>query len=239
MAKYSLKAQIRDVTGKKVAQVREQNMIPSVLYGAKIENQNISVKKNDFLKIYNQAGSSSLIDLQVDDKQPVPILIQDLQTDPKSGDITHVDFYQIQEGVKITAIKELEFTGESPAVKELAGILVKNYDEVEVECLPKDLDLIDTIEVDISVLKTFADAIHIKDLQVPEQIKISEALDDVVVQVMEPKEEKIEEPVVAEGEEAAEGEEGEAAEGEAAEGEAKEGEAAEGDTKPEGEQKPE
>jgi large subunit ribosomal protein L25 len=209
MATYLLKAKSRDITGKEVNQLREKDLIPAVLYGPDIENKNLTVNKNEFWKIYNQAGSSSLIDLQINDEAPVKILIQDYQTDPLTGDIIHIDFYQIKEGKKITTQVELEFIGEAPAVKELGGILVKSFDEIEIRCLPKDLEKVEKVQVDLSSLKTYSDAIYIKDLNVPEEIKITADDDELVALVSPPKEEEEEEPVPVEGEEAvAEAEEG-------------------------------
>jgi large subunit ribosomal protein L25 len=222
MATYSLKAQTREQLGKKVYKLRDDDLIPCVLYGQDIKNQNLTVKKQEFLKLYNEAGASSLIDLQIDETKPVKILIHDYQLDPRTDNIIHIDFYQIKEGKKITTTVELEFVGESPAVKEWGGIIVKNYDEVEIECLPSALETIDTVKVDLTVLKNFNDAIHIGDLKVPEGIKLTEEPDTVVVQVSQPKEE-VEEVVAKpiEGEEGEEGVEGEEPKSEAEGGEKK------------------
>ncbi len=228
MATYTLKVKKRELEGEKVSKLREQGLIPAVLYGHDIKNQNLSIAKNDFLKVYEQAGSSSLIDLQIDEAKPVKTLIQDFQINPLTDEIIHIDFYQIKEGEKITTTVELEFTGEAPAVKELGGVLVKNYYEIGIECLPKDLELIEKISVDLSVLKTFNDAIYIKDLQMPAEIKILEYPDQVVALVAPPREEEKEEEKPAEempeevgakeGEETKEGEkEPEAKEAESAE----------------------
>lgn len=200
MATYLLKAKTRESVGKQVKKLREQDLIPAVLYGQDVKNQNLAVKKNEFLKIYDQAGTSSLVDLQIDEAKPVKILIHDYQIDPRTDKIIHVDFYQIKEGKKITTEFELEFIGEAPAVKEFGGILVKSFDEVEIECLPQDLEKIESIQVDLSVLKTFSDAIHIKDLKVPEGVKIMENPDELVALVTPPEEEKEEEKPVVEGE---------------------------------------
>ena len=228
MAKYSLNAKTREITGKKTKQLREQDLIPAVLYGQGIKNQNISLIKNDFNKIQEEAGSSNLIDLNIDEDKSVKVLIQDFQKDATSGDFTHVDLYQIKEGQKITTDVQLKFSGEAPAVKELSAILVKNIDRIEIECLAQDLEKLEDLTVDLSGLETFDDVIYIKDLLIPEEIKVLNNPDDAVVIVTEPKEEIIEQPEeAAEGEEGAEGEgaEGEGAEGETKEGEAKEGEA--------------
>ncbi|MFC1598950.1 50S ribosomal protein L25, partial [Patescibacteria group bacterium] len=220
----------REVTGKKVKNLRQQDLIPAVLYGEGIKSVNLTVVKNDFVKLHNQVGTGSLIDLAINEKQPVKILIQDMQLDPRTDDIIHVDLYQIQEGKKITTSVELEFINEAPAVKELGGILVKNIDAIEIECLPKDLEKTENIKIDLSTLKTFNDIIHVGDIKLPEEIRIAQSLDEAVALVTQPKEEVVEEvtPVEAEGE----GVEGEEGEEKPAEGEQKPGEAKEGEEKP-------
>jgi large subunit ribosomal protein L25 len=192
MTNYIIKAENRELQGKKVKILREKDFIPAVLYGHDIKNQNLSVKKNDFLKVYAQAGESQLIDLQIAEAKPVKILIHDLQMNPIKNEINHIDFYQIREDEEIHANVKLEFVGEAPAVKELGGVLVKNFDELEIECLPKDLELISQIKVDLSGLKTFNDVVYVKDLQVPAQIKILSLPDEVVALVTEIAEEKTE-----------------------------------------------
>jgi len=187
MTNYLIKAQTREVQGKKVKSLRAGGIIPAILYGHGLTNQNIAVKKNEFLKIFGKSGESSLIDLQIDEKKPIKILIHDLQKDPKNDEIIHIDFYQIREDEKIKTHVKLEFVNEAPAVKELGGVLVKNYDELEIECLPKDL--VGSIKVDLASLKTLNDAIHVKDLPVPAGIKIFAQPDEVVALVSEIKEE--------------------------------------------------
>ncbi|OGY42045.1 MAG: hypothetical protein A2Y67_03110 [Candidatus Buchananbacteria bacterium RBG_13_39_9] len=193
MATFAIKARTREIKGKKVKKLREQDLIPAVLYGHGIENQNLTVNSLEFKKLFDQTGESKLIDLQINDKKPVKILIHDIQFNPLKNEIDHIDFYQIKEGEKITTEIELEFVGESPAVKELAGVLVKNYDAVEIECLPSDLEKMDKIEVDLSGLKTFEDTIHIKDLKVPSGVKIMVEPEEVVALITQIQEEKIEE----------------------------------------------
>jgi len=195
MTAYSIKAQSRDLQGKKVRKLREQDLIPAVLYGHDLKNQNLSVKKSEFIKVFSKAGESNLVDLQVGEGKPVKTLIHDLQYDPRNSEVIHVDFYQIREDEKIKTRVRLEFINEAPAVKELGGVLVKNYDEIEIECLPKDLETIGVIKVDLSVLKTFNDAIHIKDLILPKEIKVLASPDEAVAMVTEVKEEKIVEEV--------------------------------------------
>ncbi|OGY42157.1 MAG: hypothetical protein A2Y82_00305 [Candidatus Buchananbacteria bacterium RBG_13_36_9] len=214
MTNYTIKAENRDIKGKKVQQLRDKGLIPAILYGHGLKNIDLSVNKNEFIKIFKQTGESNLVNLQINEDKPVKILIHKIQFDPVDDEIIHADFYQIREDEKIKTHFKVEFIGEAPAVKELGGIIVKNLDEIEIECLPKDLESIGKVVVDLSVLKNINEAIHVKDLALPNQIKILAEPDEVIVLVTLPQEEKVEEvkpvaevEVVGEKkEEAAEGE---------------------------------
>lgn len=192
----SLKVEKREITGKKVEGLRQEGQVPAVVYGSETENINITIDYVTFEKVYNKAGESTLINLKLEGNDEMPVLIQEVSYNPVSNKIDHVDFYKIKYGQKLTATAELEFIGEPKAVKELGGTLVTNMEEIEIECLPKDL--ISKIEVDLAVLKTFEDAIHVKDLKVPDTIKIMANVTDMVAGVARPRvaEEK---PVAEEG----------------------------------------
>lgn len=166
---YKLTALRREIKGEKV---RGQGLLPAVIYGAGKENESLSLVYNDFVKLYDQAGESSLIDLDVDNKDFGKVLIHEVSHDPVSGRLIHVDLRRIDMSKPINAWVELVFVGESPAVKESGGTIVKNFEEVEVECLPKDL--VNHIDVDLSALKTFDDFIKVSDLNIPAGMTIIE-----------------------------------------------------------------
>lgn len=166
----NLEAQTRKIIGKKVKDLRRSGLIPAVVYGKDVKPQNLSVQATPFAKLYKEAGESTLIDLKVDSAAPVKVLIQEVQADPLTGSLSHVDFRQIKMTEKIKAEVLLKFIGEAPAIKELGGTLIKGIDKIEIECLPGDL--VHEIEVDLSVLKTFEDRIHLKDLKIPAGIKV-------------------------------------------------------------------
>ncbi|MBU2542059.1 50S ribosomal protein L25 [Patescibacteria group bacterium] len=161
--------------GKNDAQtLRKNGLLPGVLYGPEIESVPIEVDKITFEKLYNEAGESSLIDFTIegDKSEPVKVLIQDVQYDPVKQTPIHFDLRQIKMGVEMSVSVELNFVGESPAVKEQGGTLVKSRDYVDIKCLPRDL--VSELDVDLSVLKTFDDSIHVKDLVLPEGIIIQD-----------------------------------------------------------------
>jgi large subunit ribosomal protein L25 len=192
MEKIKLNAKKRKIVGRKVKNLRKQGFIPAVLYGKDQKPILIELDKKDFEKIYEMAGSSSLVDLKIDDNQEIKVLVQDTQYDPVIGDIMHADFYAIKMDEKITTQIPIKFIGISPAVKDLEGNFIANYDEIEVECLPADL--IPEINVDISVLKTFEDQVKVSELNIPQAIKVLVDQDEVVALVNPPRsEEELEE----------------------------------------------
>jgi len=185
---YNLSAQKREIVGKKVKNLRNKGLIPAVLYGRGADPVLVSVLKADFDKVYEEAGTSSLIDLIIDSGQPIKVLAHEPQNDPVSGKPIHIDFYRIKMDEKIKTEIPLEFIGTSEAVEQLEGSLVKNKDSVDVECLPNDL--VSAIQIDISSLKNFEDTIKISDLLKPHGIEILHEADEIIALVEEPRSEE-------------------------------------------------
>ncbi|PKM91412.1 50S ribosomal protein L25 [Candidatus Falkowbacteria bacterium HGW-Falkowbacteria-1] len=184
--KIELKAETREKKEK-----LDKKFVAAVIYGSGVESKSLKLKLNDFLKVYNLAGESNLIELELEGKKE-SVLVKDIQKNPVKGFITHVDFYQVDMAKTITTDIPLEFVGESKAVKELGGMLIKNIDSLSVECLPGDLT--DHVSVDISVLSELGGAIYVKDIKISEKIKVLNHANDPVITVVEPREEKVETP---------------------------------------------
>lgn len=194
MEKLILNAETRTEMKKKLVWgLRNEGVIPAVVYGGK-ENINIKVKKNEFTKLYAKAGESTIITLLLDGKKEIPVLVKDEQVDPILNDYTHVDFKEIDMTKEITVAVELNFMGEAPAIKELGGTFVRNLNNIQVRCLPNNL--VHQIDVDLSALKTFDDAIHVSDLNVPADIHVINIPTQLVAKVVEQKVE-VEAPIAA------------------------------------------
>lgn len=190
MSSYSIAAKTRKE--KSADTVRAEEDIPAVVYGPDIESTSISLDALDFRELYRQAGVSNLIDLEVEEKDdPLVVLIQDMQYDPVKDSVMHADFRQIPMGEEIEAAIRLEYVGVSPAVKAQGGVLLKELEELEVSCLPKDL--VDHIEVDISQLEEIDDTIFVRDLNLPEGLEPQHDLDNLVAKVSEVTVEEFEE----------------------------------------------
>lgn len=183
-----LAAKRRTLQGKAVAKLRHEQCIPAVLYGHDVAPVSLAVAQRDFSRVFRQAGESTLLDLRVEDMQPVKVLIHDMQHHPLSGTPLHIDFYQVRMDEKITADIPFRFIGESPAVKELGGVLVKNADHLKISCLPGDL--VSELIVDISTLKTFDDAVRIQEVRIPAGLDVLEKGDAVIATVIPPRSEE-------------------------------------------------
>jgi len=180
----SLPAKIREITGRKTNNLRKEGLLPAVLYGPKTETINLEIEYKEFERVLKQAGESSLVTLEIEEKKEKPlVLIHEIQKDPLTDKYIHVDFYQAPLTEEIEVHVPLIFEGESLAVKESGGTLIKNISEIEVKALPKNLP--HEIKVNIERLKTFENEILVKDLKMPENVKVLREPDEIVAHVAE------------------------------------------------------
>ncbi len=184
----TLEVRERAERGKKLHKLRQNGGLPAVVYGPKEETIAVTLNAKEFEKIFKEAGESSVLMLTGvgDDKE---VLVHDVAFNSVRGAIEHVDFYAIEKGKEVTVNVPLVFVGEAPAVK-LGGSLTKALHEIEVTCKPAKLP--HEIEVDVSHLNNFEDQIKVKDLSLPEGIKVGNDPEETVALVIEAKEEPVE-----------------------------------------------
>jgi large subunit ribosomal protein L25 len=188
MDKVKLKANPREVTGKKVKALRREGLIPAVVYGQGKANQNLTLPKIEFEKVLRDNGTASIVLLDIDGAGQKNVLIHKVAYDPMMGDAEHVDFYEVSMTEKITTTIPLHFIGDSAAVIEMSGTLTTNKNEVEIECLPADLP--HEIEVDIAPLADFEAEIRVSDLKVPAGVEIKDDPEEMVATVEPPRSEE-------------------------------------------------
>lgn len=193
-------------------EIRRKLRIPGVLYGHGAENQTLECDYQTFHKVFKKAGESTMVDLQIGGKS-VPVLIHDISYDPVTSAYTHIDFFAPDMTKEVTANVPIRLVGESPCVKDEGGILIRNRDTLTVKCLPMNLP--HDIEVDISTLAVFHDAILVSQVKVPSSVTLQDAEDDIVASVQPPrKEEEITVAAESEAGSTAAGAEGEKTESE-------------------------
>ncbi len=190
--KIELKAEKRNEVGSKKAHtLRENGQIPAVLYGKGFEPLALKLDYIDFQTVYKKAGSSTMINLDLEGESH-PAIIQDVTLEPVRNKFLHADLYKVRLDQKIIARIPLIYVGESPAVKDLGGVFVRNINELEVEAFPQDL--VSQVEVDISKLSAIGDSILIKDIMVSNKVEILDDPEEIIASVVEAREEEEEVP---------------------------------------------
>lgn len=211
MAKHIVNAETRTDFGKgPVGRLRRSGKIPGIIYGA-TEPAAVTLDAVEFGRTFRRVSESTIVTLKRDGKEH-DVLIKAWDEDNRTGDLIHVDFFEVSAGKVLHTRVPVSIEGSAPGERE-GGVLQTTLHEVEVECLPKDIP--DSITVDISTLQ-IGDAVHLADIEVPEGVTFLTNEDQVVVQVS-----AVREPVLEteeeEGEELAEGELGEEQVGEESE----------------------
>ncbi len=217
MADVQLSVDPRVVTGKKVKALRREGITPAHLYGRDTESLAVQASTQTVINLLRTAGGNAIIDLHINgESKPRPVVLRGVQRHPVSGELVHVDFFQISLTETLRSEVPLVLTGEAPAVSVYDGVLLQNLDRVTVEALPGDVP--QQIEVDVSGLEEIDAAIFLRDLAVPPNVQVLADLDQVVAKIAAPRLAVELEDEVPEEEEGVEGEEG-AEDAEAAEGE--------------------
>ncbi|WP_296112096.1 50S ribosomal protein L25 [uncultured Anaerococcus sp.] len=201
MAKIVLQADKRTATGKnQVKKIRNNELIPGVVYAKNQENLNVQFTARDFEKVLRQAGTSTIISLDIagDDKE---VLIKDFESHPYKNQFLHVDFQAIDQNETIRVTVPVALVNRDD-MDEVEGVLVQNLETVDVECLPRYIP--QTADVDVKEME-IGDNMTIADLDIfaDENITILEDEDEVVCSLQEVSEEEIIEDEEAEEADAA------------------------------------
>jgi large subunit ribosomal protein L25 len=182
--------------------------IPAVVYGPETESQSILVTEKAFHAALKAGSGTTIFDVSVDG-QSTRAILRDIQRDPLTSNITHLDFYAISDKRELHLRMPLTFVGTPKGVHDEGGILQIILRELEIYCLPTNIP--DEVNVDVSAL-SIGDSIHVEQIEIP-NVEILTDPERTVVTISAPTVLK----TTAEGaeEEGVEGEEGaEAAEGE-------------------------
>ena len=165
MAVKQLLVKKRDVKDSLEA-IRLAEYIPAVVYGPDQEPINLMVEARVFEKLYEESGSSTVVELDIEG-QKLEVLIHDLQRDPVKDNLVHIDFYKLQSGHKLTTNIPVIFIGK-PDTK--AGALFIEKDTIKVKSLPKDL--VENVEVDLGKITDENNHISVSDVKLSEAIEV-------------------------------------------------------------------
>ena len=202
-----LQIQKRTTEGKKVKTLRNQGITPIHLYGSEFDSASMQVKMSELINILNLAGFSSPITLN-DGKNDIIAFAREVQRHPLTEQILHVDFQIVGKDDQVEVEVPINLIGESPAVKNLGGVLIKLMETIrvssKVDSVPKSLEL------DISVIESLEQSILVGEIEIAEGVQIVSDETFAVARVIPPRieveEEEVEEEI-GEGEESEDGDE--------------------------------
>jgi large subunit ribosomal protein L25 len=180
----TLDAKPRDLAATPRA-LRREGWIPGVLYGYGYDSRSLQFDEHTLQQIIRSVGTTRLLDLSIEgESQREIVLVRDLQRDSVSGRLLHIDLYRTIAGQAITSTVPLIAVGEAPAV-ELGGVAHMLLDQLEIECLPRDLP--DSITVDLGALTEMDSAILISDLDIPTGVTVLGDMDAPVARMVVPR----------------------------------------------------
>ena len=202
MEKAILKAEIRSESGKRVAKdLRKKDTIPAVVYkgGKDAIKLQLSVRELERV-LHTKAGENVIVTLKIaggeKSAKDKTVLIKEIQREPIKDRILHVDFNEISLTETLKVNVPLAARGEPAGVKVDGGVLEHVMRELQVECLPTAIP--ERLEIDVSNLK-IGESVFVKNIAVPEGVKILNDGELIVMIVKPPKVEVPKEEVLAEG----------------------------------------
>jgi len=189
-AEVSLQAGIRDITGRATArQLRREGFTPAVLYGPDIEkSMSLSINRKELERVLHlPAGANVIVALDIAGDEKRTAMFKEVVRHPVSNTIEHVDLIHIIYGTLISVEVPIRITGKAKG-QVLGGILQHDVRKMTVECLPKGIP--DRLEVDITELG-IGDSIHLKDIALPEGVKLTDDEDITVLSIVAPATEEV------------------------------------------------
>ena len=198
MERVVIKASKRDVTGKKVSQLRREGQMPGVVYGHHIEPIAIVMNAHDVTRAMIGLTPSSIVTLDIDGEEHAA-LIRERQRDYLRNRFIHIDFQAVSRTEKIRARIETILEGTAPAVKNYNGIVLHEKEYIEVEALPEHLP--ERFVIDISNLEKIGDMIRISDMKIADDVTVFDDVNDVIVSISGVKEDTADEEETASADE--------------------------------------
>ena len=197
MSQVELVAQPRSVTGKRVKALRAAGLVPLVVYGPKTRPINVQAPELDVRRALARARGQ-LITLRISGQKPRPVLVKEAQRDPISGRLLHADLYEVDVTERQRVEVAIELVGEPHMVNTGQAVLNQPLTVLTIECLPTMI--MQSIPVDVSGLTPERDAVHVRDLSLPEGITVLTPGDEVIarMEVLREEEEEEEEELIPE-----------------------------------------
>jgi large subunit ribosomal protein L25 len=195
MEQLELQATTRDILGKKVRFLRRQGITPVHLFGPDVESMALQCDTAELQRILAQAGRTKLVGLRLDKADmPKSVLVREVQKNTRTGDLLHVDFYQVRMAESIRVDVPIVLVGEAPALKSKENMLAHELSSLTIECLPDRIP--SSLELDVGSLTEADQAIRVKDIELAEGVVALQDPEHIVVKITARPAEIVEEVVV-------------------------------------------
>ena len=181
MEQIELQVKTREVLGKKVRFLRRQGITPVHLLGRGIESLTLQCDTTQLQHVLSQAGKTRLVSLKPDKSKPRNVVVREVQKDPLTDRLLHVDFYQVRMEEKIKVEVPIVLVGEAPALREKDTSLVQELTRLDIECLPDQISR--SIEIDLSPLTEADQSIQVKNIALGAGITILNNPEQTIVRI--------------------------------------------------------
>ena len=167
-----------------VRRLRKAGKIPAVVYG-RSGVRSLQVNRTDFQDLWKKASGGAAL-IQINDKEGAKTLavLQQLQRDPVTDNILHIDFHEVSAKDTLTIPLPIHITGESVGAKNEGGVLEIHLHEVEIRCLPRDLP--EFIELDVTELQV-GESLHVRNLPALENVTYNSDPEATIVSCLSPR----------------------------------------------------
>lgn len=182
MEQIELQVVDREVVGKKVRFLRRKGIIPLHLFGHGIESLSLQCDSSELRHVLAQAGKTRLIGLKIGKaRKPKNVFVREVQRSPRTGELLHVDLYQVQMEETIKVDVPIVLIGEAPALQEKGNMMVQELSTLSVEALPHKIPA--TVEVDLSPLTEAEQSLYVRDIVLDEEITVLDDPEHMVVKI--------------------------------------------------------
>jgi large subunit ribosomal protein L25 len=178
MERPTLTLEPREISGKKVKNLRKQGLVPASICGKGVQSENFQLDAKEFGIVYRRVGRSGLIDINLPSGTR-SALVRQVQQNPVNSQFLHVDFRVVDLRTEITADVPIVIVGENVLVERNQAALNQSLSTLHVKGLPTELP--QAVEVDASTLEDFNTVIHVSDLKLPDGIEVLTPAEDAVV----------------------------------------------------------
>jgi large subunit ribosomal protein L25 len=187
MANSELQVAPRTVLGKKVAQLRRTGVTPANVFGHKLESQAVQADTAELTHLLRGITRNAIINLNVaGESAPRTVVVREVSRDAVTGQLLHLDFFQVSMTEKMRTDVPVVLVGVSDAVTTFGGVLLQTLERISVEALPADIPT--QFEVDVSRITQLDESLHVKDMAIDaSRVTIHTDPDVVVARVASPR----------------------------------------------------